>query len=800
MKRGALLSVLTIIPLMSVFSQFIRVVDGEDNSPVADVAVYDNNRSAFTYTGRTGRVAISGFSRSEDVCFQHFAFENLCLTMKEIVSMNYIVKLQRKTFVVDEFVVSASRWEQKADEVPNKITSILKPVVDLQNPQTAADLLGLSGEVFIQKSQLGGGSPMIRGFATNRILIVVDGIRMNNAIYREGNIQNVISIDPAVIERTEIVFGPGASIYGSDAIGGVMDFHTKRALVSTGDKLFIKADAYSRYSSAGNEVTNHFDINLGGRKLAWLGGVTYSDFGDLRMGKPDYDSYLRPEYVKRIDGIDSIITSADPRTQYFSGYNQINTINKLRYRVSDNLNITISNHWSKLSDVPRYDRLIVYRSGSLRFGEWRYGPQEWIMTTAEVAVKGKDAFYDNLKLVAAHQLYRESRHDRALNKTALNSQYEKVNIYSLNIDLDKELKRNQLLYYGVEYVTNDINSVAEVKNVVTGVTTPAGTRYPDGSNIYNSYSVYAGYKNPINEKLTVNTGLRYNYVTLNSTIIDNWLGFPFSEISLANDAVTGSAGVVKKVGEKTEISANFSTGFRAPNLDDAGKVFESAPGIIVVPNPNLKPEYAWNFDLGVTRNFGQFLHADISGFYTFLNSAMVRRDFMFNGNDSIMYHDEMSKVEAIVNTGSAQVYGIQINFLANITRDVSLKTTFNITDGKDQDKTPLRHVAPMFGSTHLMYNRTRFKADLYTNFNGRKSFENMPPSEAEKAYMYAEDENGNPFSPAWLTFNLKMSYNITEWAIMNAGVENILDHGYRPYSSGIVAPGRNFVFSLRVTV
>jgi hemoglobin/transferrin/lactoferrin receptor protein len=800
MKRGFLVFVLALVPVVMAFSQFIRVVDGDDNKPVADVGVYDNDRSAFTYTGRTGRVAISGFSQSESVCFQHFAFDNLCLSMKEIAAMNYIVKLQRKTFVVDEFVVSANRWEQKADEVPNKITPILKPVVDLQNPQTAADLLGLSGEVFIQKSQLGGGSPMIRGFATNRILIVVDGVRMNNAIYREGNIQSVISIDPAVIERTEIIFGPGASIYGSDAIGGVMDFHTKRALVSTGDKLFIKADAYSRYSSAANEVTNHIDINLGGRKLAWLGGVTYSDFGDLRMGKPDYNSYLRPEYVQRINGIDSIITSTDPRTQYFSGYNQINTINKLRFRVSDNLNFIISNHWSKLSDVPRYDRLIVYRSGKLRFGEWRYGPQEWIMTSAEVSVKSKSRLYDNLKLIAAHQFYRESRHDRAINKTALNSQYEKVNIYTVNLDLDKALKNDQLIYYGLEYVTNDINSVAEVKNVVTGVTTPAGTRYPDGSNIYNSYSVYTGYKNPITKMLTVNTGLRYNYVTLNSTIVDNWLGFPFSEISLANDALTGSAGVVRKIKEKTELSANFSTGFRAPNLDDAGKVFESAPGIVVVPNPNLKPEYAWNVDLGITRNFGQFLHAEINGFYTFLNNAMVRRDFMFNGNDSIMYQDELSKVEAVVNTGSAQVYGIQINFLANITRNITLRSALNITDGNDQNNTPLRHVAPLFGSTHLMFSRPRFKADIYSNYNGRKSFEKMAPSEAEKPYMYAADENGNPFSPSWMTLNLKMSYNITEWAIVNAGVENILDRGYRPYSSGIVAPGRNFVFSLRVTV
>jgi hemoglobin/transferrin/lactoferrin receptor protein len=799
-RRGIFSLALLFLPGFLAFSQFIRVVDVEDNKPVADVAVYDNARSAFTYTGRSGRVAISGFSGSGSICFQHFAFENLCLTLEEVKAMNYIVKLSRKTFVVDEFVVSASKWEQNADEVPNKITPVLKPEIQLQNPQTAADLIGLSGEVFIQKSQMGGGSPMIRGFATNRILIVVDGVRMNNAIYREGNIQNIISIDPSVIERTEIIFGPGATIYGSDAIGGVMDFHSRRALVSTGDKLFVKADAYTRFSTAANETTNHVDINLGGKRFAWLGGITYSNFGDLRMGKPSHESYLRKEYVQRIDGKDSIIKNSDPRMQYFSGYNQINTINKLRFRVSDALNIVVSNHWSRLSDVPRYDRLIAYRSGKLRFGEWRYGPQEWLMTAAEITVKKSSPLADNIKLIAAHQLYQESRKDRALNKTALNSQAEKVNIFSVNLDFDKTLTNGQLLFYGVEFVTNDIKSEALVKDINTGAVTPAGTRYPDGANRYTSYSAYLGYKNTVSEKLTLNTGLRYNFVSLNSSIVDNWLGFPFNEISIANGAITGSAGIVRKLGERTELTANASTGFRAPNLDDAGKVFESAPGVVVVPNPDLKPEYAWNMDLGVTHNFGQFLHSEVNIFYTWLDRAMVRRDFLFNGNDSIMYQDEPSKVEAVVNAGSAEVYGVQLSMLANFTRDIKLKSTFNFTYGSDQDNIPLRHVAPFFGSTHLIYDRTQFKADLYANYNGTKPFEKMPPSETEKPDLYARDENGKPYSPGWITLNLKMSYNITRWAVLNAGIENIFDLGYRPYSSGIVAPGRNFIFSFRVTV
>jgi hemoglobin/transferrin/lactoferrin receptor protein len=140
---------------------------------------------------------------------------------------------------LDEVVVSFNKWEQSRNEIPNRIEKINRTDVRLRNPQTTADLLGQMGGVFIQKSQLSGGSPMIRGFATNRVLIVNDGVRMNNAIYRSGNLQNIISIDPFTIENGEVVFGPGSLIYGSDAIGGVMDFRSVTPKFSTNGKLNV---------------------------------------------------------------------------------------------------------------------------------------------------------------------------------------------------------------------------------------------------------------------------------------------------------------------------------------------------------------------------------------------------------------------------------------------------------------------------------------------------------------------------------------------------------------------------------
>jgi hemoglobin/transferrin/lactoferrin receptor protein len=786
----------------TVLPQTVTIINAEDGKPVSDVAIYNETRTQFCYSNPSGKASMSVFTGTQPIYFQHFSYERVAFTITELKDAGWIVKLSPKTFEVEEFIVSANRWEQESDEVPNRISTVPLPTVRIQNPQTTADLIALSGDVYIQKSQLGGGSPMIRGFATNRVLIVIDGVRMNNAIYREGNIQNIISLDPNVIDRTEIIFGPGATMYGSDAIGGVMDFHTKRALYSAGDGTYIKAQALARYSSASNEQTYHLDINAGGRKVAFLSSVSWTDYDDLRMGSWSHPEYLRTQYQTTNVRGDTIVPNADPRVQVATGFSQLNTMNKLRFKAGENLDINIVNHFSRLSDVPRYDRLIQMKNGILRYGDWYYGPQVWMMNNAILNYTRKSSLFDQAKMTVARQDYRESRHDRKIFDNKLNEQTENVAIWSLNLDLDKALGENRsLIYYGFEYVRNDIGSTADIKNISTGEITPAGSRYPNGNNIYNSFSVYGGYKNNLSEKVTLNTGLRYNFVSLNSDIADNsFYNFPFTTIKSANSAVTGALGLVYRPDDKSEVSLNISTGFRAPNLDDLGKVFESAPGVVVVPNPELGPEYVYNIDLSAANDFGKILHTEVTGFFSYLDNAMVRRGFLFNGEDSIIYQGEMSRVYAMVNAGYAVVYGAQIKAEVKPLSILRIKTSLTLTGGYDDEKNPLRHVPPLFGSTHIIVEESSLKADLYAIYNGSKPYDRMAPSESDKPYMYAADENGNPWSPGWFTLNFKTSYNLSNRAEFSAGIENLLDLRYRPYSSGIASPGRNFILSVRIMI
>lgn len=168
---------------------------------------------------------------------------------KELEALQFNYSLSPIALSMDEIIISASKWSQHSDDIPSKIISVTTEDIEFQNPQTSADLLGSTGKVFIQKSQQGGGSPMIRGFATNRLLYSVDGIRMNTAIFRSGNIQNVISIDPFALEKTEVLFGPGSVIYGSDAIGGVMSFQTHTPQLSMTHETIVSGNLIYRHAT-----------------------------------------------------------------------------------------------------------------------------------------------------------------------------------------------------------------------------------------------------------------------------------------------------------------------------------------------------------------------------------------------------------------------------------------------------------------------------------------------------------------------------------------------------------------------
>ncbi len=785
----------------SAFSQVITIKDQESDEPIEMATLMTGNGKLFAATNDNGQADISDFKNEERIEIRSLGYETVLKSYAELQVGLFKVQLNATNINLDAVVVSATRWNQESRDVPSKVVSISTKDVTLQNPQTAADLLTVSGKVFMQKSQQGGGSPMIRGFATNRLLYTVDGVRMNTAIFRGGNIQNVISLDPFATENTEIFFGAGSVIYGSDAIGGVMSFRTLTPQLSLNDKPNFKGKAVTRYSSANNEFTGHFDVGVGWKKFAMVSSATYTRFGDLKMGTYGPDEYLRPFYVQRQDSVDVVVTNNDPRVQAPSGYTQMNVMQKFRYTPNDKWDIQYGFHWSETSSYARYDRHIRYKNGLPRYGEWSYGPQKWMMNALSITHKGNNAVYDQMSIRLAQQFFEESRISRNFNKFNRETRIENVYAYSGNLDFVKSIGTKNKLYYGLEVVWNDVVSTGIDENLSNGVRFEAATRYPQSD--WSSYGVYVSDQYRVHEKVTLQAGLRYNHFMLNADFDTTFYHFPFTQAKLNNGSLTGSFGLVYRPSKTWVLSTNFGTAFRAPNVDDVGKVFDSEPGAVTVPNPNLQSEYAYNVDASIAKVISDVVKLDLTGYYTILTNALVRRDFTINGQDSIMYDGELSQVQAIQNAAVATVYGIQAGVEMKLPLGFGLSSDFNWQVGREEldngQISPSRHAAPWFGVSRLSYRYKTLSLQLNAQYSGAVKNKNLPEEEQAKTEIYAVDENGNPWSPSWYTLNFKASYQFLQNFTVSAGVENLTDQRYRPYSSGIVAPGRNFILSVKAS-
>lgn len=780
-------------------AQELRVLDYENQKPISGVQLVDKKSKISTSTTEEGTASLSVFQGKNPLTLSLLGYKSKTISWEDIEALNYLVYLETSSLTLATTVISASRWNQNEADVSGKVRQLDSEWLDLRNPMTTADWLGSSGEVFVQKSQLGGGSPMIRGFSANRLLYSIDGVRMNTAIFRSGNLQQVISIDPFSLQNTEILFGPGAVMYGSDAIGGVMVFETLRP---DHDNQQLKGNFVSRFSSAFSEETVHADLSYGKGKWAFVTSASYFDFGDLTMGKnKGQASYLRSTFVERINGKDQEITNPNPRKQVGTGYKQVNLMQKISLKATANSTIDYAFHYSSTSDIPRYDRLIEKRDGKLRFARWDYGPQRWIMQQLNWNTTTPTKVYDQAKIKVAAQFFEESRIDRRMGNATQFERIEKVQASSLNADFIKSFFQTHFLNYGIEAVINKVNSKGQSVNIGNQQVAEASARYPNST--WTSWAIYANYTAPISPKWKMQSALRYNINGINADFANNLNFYPLPVLQFKDDyhSVTGNLGFVYQADPSFSISPQVATGFRAPNVDDMGKIFDSQPGSLLLPNPQLRPEYAYNAELNLNKELFGTLKLDVTGYYTWLDQAMVRRPTLWNGKSELLYDGELSQLFSIQNAAFAEVKGIQAGFELALSRQLLLSSNYNWQKGveelDDKSSSPSRHAAPAFGASKLRLHGKKGTLELSAQYSAAMPFEKMPQEEIAKPALYATNAQGNPYSPSWVIINLAARIPITSSIQFNAGIENIGNLQYRGYSSGIVNPGRNFQLSLR---
>ena len=790
---------LTFLGLLFVFvvnAQKIKFL-GVDSVPVKNILVANLIMDESVFSNKNGEADLTIFQDEEELLqVLHQSYETIILPKKVFLEKG-IIYLEKATSKIAPVEVSVnSKTKESTFELITQHKSISKENIQQQSSLTSADVLANTGQIQIQKSQLGGGSPILRGFEASRILLVVDGVRMNNVIYRSGHLQNAISVDPNLLEGVNVIFGPNSLIYGSDALGGVIHFKTRSPRFKNDSSSVEQIDFFSRYQSALNSKVFNINYQNGTGNFAYLIGLTRSQFGDLRMGDSrlhGFDDFGKiSNYVSLNNKQDSMFVNKDENIVKGSGYTQNDILWKGIYKVNKNTKLMLNFQYSTTSNVPRVDKMNEYRDSVLRFSEWYYGPQNRSLISIGGETKKKTKLFDYNHTVLAYQFIEEDRISREYKSDMQKQNYEDVFVYSFNSDFIKYIDtvKTVKINYGFEGLYNRVDSEGNMLNITSGQFSNIPSRYPGGGSDFKSVASYLAIQKNI-KKHILKAGARYTISNITSKFDTNEIVnlLNIQEKILNTEAITTSAGYVYHKGNY-KFYSSISTAFKAPNIDDFGKIFEKK-GKLTVPNPDLNPEKSLNYEIG-SNYMQQYIDFDIAVFYTQVFNLMTKLPAEINGNSTLYNDGEELSLVSIQNSGKANIYGVFGNVKFKFNNRLDLTSTLTVTKAHYSDKgDPVGHIPPVYGMSTLNYKVKRIKYSLYSRFNGKKKWSDFNilsdnPDEAVIGFG----------SPSWITLNGSIFMYLNSNIKIQIAGENLLNTHYKTFASGISAPGINFIASI----
>jgi len=804
------------------FGQQITVKDENTNENLPDVVIFNENKSQSIITDLDGTVDLSLFSSDENIFFQLLGYSTLEILKIEILNGTTIY-LQSESQNLEEVILSVARSESNVNQIAEKVSVIKSEDLFLSSPASGAELLELSPGVRVQKSQGGGGSPIIRGFEANRVLIVVDGVRMNNAIYRSGHLQNSITIDPNNIERAEVIFGSSSVGYGSDALGGVIHYYTKSPILKGSEK--IKSSFTSNYTSANQGLSNNFITNYSSENWGSITSLSISKFGDIKMGENrdhGFDNWgLTPLYSEnsRYSYYSQPSTNSNENVQKNTGYSQVDLFQKFLVKLGDTNLLNINIQFSESSDIDRFDQLSITKGNSLKFSEWYYGPQKRLLISPSLKIFPNRKFMKKGVITFGFQKINESRIKRKFNALNRSHQIEDLKVFSLNGDFDTSFNDDHSISYGVESTYNynyskAYDQIIEIQgNEITGLSKKFAipTRYPSNGSSYTSFASYVNWSWNMSEFFTFNVGTRLTFTGLKASWNDIISVNPqLSEVNLNSKALTTTVSIKLRPSKRVQINTVLSSGFRNPNIDDIGKIRENN-GLLVVPNTFLKPEYAYNLDLGIDfRSLNNRNYISLRGFSTIISRHIGRDEYVVFSDittpdlSTVIYNGEEVTTISNKNLGNRFIHGFSIDGFSQINNNLKFDYGITYTKG-DNNETygPLPSISPLFGSIALSYSRRGVNLRAIYKFSEAKS-----PGEYSFGGEDGLDET--PFTinsegllnylgtPKWSDLSIYGSKNISSNVTLRIGLTNVFDTHYRTFASGISAPGRSFQLGLNL--
>ena len=761
MIKKALL-VFFILYVNNLLAQIVTIKDSLSKAIIENATL--SYKSTGVSSNKWGKANISTFNNDNIIKVSHVSYHTKKIKKKNISNIIY---LKQKTNILPTIIFSEEINVPKHEK--HSIFKI-KPVGINTLQSSISGLLSSASPVVIQESQSGGGSPNYRGMEANRLLLIVDGVPLNNAIYRSGHLQNSATINPFFIKSISLLSGPASAAYGNGAMGGALVFNT---LTTSKINRFL---FQQQFESSSNAVITGFKANYYKNNVLHVTAFSLKTAENLRMGGNRLHGY-------KFWGKERTSNNR----QLYTNYAKIDFIHKTSCQINSHNRIQINTQYSTSSNIARFDKMNDMINEIPKYKNWYYGPQVRVFQSVEYNAKYRSLAFDNVIARVAFQNLKESRHTIPTSDTLLNNRIEDVKIYDYTTNFSKKI-HNISFNYGIGLRNQKIKSLANLSGI-NGETFYNTTRYPnEGSNVQDIFA-HTQINIPVKKNTDLYIGSRWNYRQLEANF--NSPNFNFDNIQNNNTSFVNSILISFRPINKIMINTSYYSGFRNPNIDDVGKIFSKDDVNVVVPNSKLEPEYANNFEFSLNFLLEKWT-IKTQLFNTQISNAIKREYGSLNGADSMLYDGQMMRVQMNKNIESATINGASFSASFKASENFLVRSRLNYLIGKTNDNRPLAHIPPFNCKIAFNYKFKKQTFDFYTYYSGwklAKDYDDAGVDNLEEATI-----DGNP---SWYTINLVYSKKLGTNLSFSIAIKNILDAHYKTFGSGISASGRNFVLSLR---
>jgi len=732
------------------------VCDSNTGQPIVGAAIKIDKLSKHVFTNSRGEFefadldigshkltcSVLGYSRH----FETVAMSGSDSTVIEIFLKPEIIPAENLT-------ITATRFGEARFELPLNISLTTNRIMAERSQSSTADLIREEPGVLVQKTTHGHGSPIIRGLIGKYVLLLYDGIRLNKPTFRFGANQYLNTISAGSFDRIEIVRGPSSVMYGSDAIGGVINMIPESS-IGIKPKLSISPEFVTRYSSADNGKAANLILD----------GHYNGYYAAIGVGLKD---------------IDDISGGGNIGKQSPTGWDELSSSIRLAYELNNKTTISGTYLGVRQSDVPRFDK---YTSG--QFERYIYDPQNRDLYSITLNSRAIGSGFNVLKINFSYQDEEEGRTEQKTGSSQETHSLDRLSTIGGFAQLMAKPIARHWLSFGGEYYRDKVDS--ERRLTTDANDTPIRPTYPDNT-YYHSAGLFFQDDFQVTDNLSIISGLRYSWFKIYSP-----LGLPYGAFEESYSNLTAALGFSFRPAAGLNILSRWSRGFRAPNLNDTVVLKYSSSGVDA-PSYNLKPEISNSFETGV-KIYNNLYTGSLFIYYNNLSDLIDRQPGLYNG---LPYYDENGNntqdenefdIFQKYNVDNAAIYGIEYECKVKLSEHYLTRFNCFWTRGENlTDKEPMSRIPPLMGLGAIRYIAND---QLWYEFYFR-----LASAQKRLSSRDIDDTRIEPGgTPGWYTLNLRTQIKFRNYALTIL-LENLNNRAYKEHGSGVYSPGRNLVLS-----